>query len=201
MKFSLRSSKDLLKLLAYLRYVEQTDEVIDFANKITELNKILSKIRKADKTTQVKYYNQYRDTFLKDAAADIRFNLELFTGTRTKKKTSSGSKTAKKRTIKIKYNIVLSRSNRPDKRYKVVINDENIIHFGSRGKNYTMHKDKKIKAAYIKRHKKHEKWTLAGIKTPGFWSKHLLWNMSSMKESLNAIRKKYKSIKIILSRN
>jgi hypothetical protein len=211
MKFIIKSSNDIQNLLKYLRTIEQTEEITQFRNELIKLNHGLSEIKNADRDKQIEFYKGYKDTYLKDADADIEFSLGLFMKNRGHQgpgrtlcglgKKGAGSKTAKKRTPKIKYNIVLTKSNRPEKRYKVTINDENIVHFGSMGRNFTMHKDKKIKTEYIKRHKKHETWTLAGIKTPGFWSKHLLWNKPSMKESLAALRKRYKSIKIILSRN
>ncbi len=215
MKFIIKSSKDIAKLKAYLKLIKETDEIIKFNEQLNELIKTLPEIKKADKTTQIEHYRKYNDIFLKDAGADIKFTLQLFTQTKPKiKKPSSatvskgraersadsGSKTSKKRVTKPKYIVILSRSDKKDKRFMVNINNEKTIHFGSMGKNYTMHGDKDTKKNYIKRHKENEVWTLAGIKTAGFWSKHILWNKKTISESIKAFRNKYKSVKIILSR-
>ena len=56
--------------------------------------------------------------------------------------------------------IVISKSNRKDKKLKAVIDNKKTIHFGSSGySDYTKHKDTERKDAYIQRHKKNENWT------------------------------------------
>jgi hypothetical protein len=49
------------------------------------------------------------------------------------------------------------------------------VKFGAVGySNYTIHKDPKRQARYITRHQGKENWT--DPKTPGFWSRWLLWS-------------------------
>lgn len=85
----------------------------------------------------------------------------------------------------------LSRSNKPDKKYMVRI-DNKTIHFGARGmSDYTKHKDSARKQRYITRHKKRESWSGGGMKSAGFWSKWLLWNKPSMAESIASIERRF----------
>ena len=79
--------------------------------------------------------------------------------------------------------IYLKISSRADKKYMVSI-DNKTIHFGAAGmSDYTIHKDDRRKANYIARHKSKEDWT--DITTAGFWAYHLLWNKSTLNESIN----------------
>jgi hypothetical protein len=93
--------------------------------------------------------------------------------------------------------IKLSRSEKPDKKFKVKIFDREsvdnrTIHFGSKGmSDYTLHKDPYRKKLYINRHKTRENWNRSGIQTAGFWSKHLLWNKPTLSESIQDIEKRF----------
>lgn len=70
--------------------------------------------------------------------------------------------------------------------------DGKTIHFGAAGmSDYTKHKDASRKQRYITRHKKKEKWTKAGIKTAGFWSRWLLWNKPTITESKRNISSRF----------
>ena len=85
----------------------------------------------------------------------------------------------------------LSKSNKPDKRYKVKV-DNKTIHFGSKGGSaYIDHKNDQTKRAWIARHKVNENWAKGGVKTAGFWAKHLLWNKPPIKQSINSTNKNY----------
>ena len=44
---------------------------------------------------------------------------------------------------------------------------------------------------YITRHAKREDWNKSGLKTAGYWSKHLLWNKDTLTKSINDISKKH----------
>ena len=91
--------------------------------------------------------------------------------------------------------IVLKRSNKPDKKYMVKV-DNKTIHFGSKGmSDFTKNKDPERKNRYISRHKKRENWTKSGIKTAGFWSKHILWNKPTIRESIKNTENRF-NIKI-----
>jgi hypothetical protein len=91
--------------------------------------------------------------------------------------------------------IVLKRSNKSDKKYMVKV-DNKTIHFGSAGmSDFTKNKDPERKNRYILRHKKRENWTKSGIKTAGFWSKHILWNKPTIRESIKNTENRF-NIKI-----
>lgn len=75
-------------------------------------------------------------------------------------------------------NIILSKSNIKDKRFKVVIDGKKTIHFGLKNPKigtYIDHGKKVIRENYIKRHMARENWAKSGIFTAGFWAYHLLW--------------------------
>jgi hypothetical protein len=67
------------------------------------------------------------------------------------------------------------------------------IHFGAKGmSDLTIHKDIKRKERYLKRHSgMGEDWGKTGISTPGFWARHILWNMPSLKGSINHTEKRF----------
>jgi hypothetical protein len=88
--------------------------------------------------------------------------------------------------------VVLSKSNKPEKKYMVKV-DNKTIHFGATGyEDFTIHGDETRKSRYISRHRKREKWGVKtpAIKTPGWWSRWLLWNKRSLQESIKDIEKK-----------
>jgi hypothetical protein len=88
--------------------------------------------------------------------------------------------------------IKLSRSEKPDKKFKVKINNKT-IHFGAKGmSDYTINRDPERKRLYIKRHKARENWSKLGIQTAGFWSRWLLWNKPSLDESIRDIEKRFR---------
>jgi 2,3-bisphosphoglycerate-independent phosphoglycerate mutase len=67
------------------------------------------------------------------------------------------------------------------------------IHFGADGmSDYTKHKDPERKKRYIARHKKNENWN--NPMTAGALSRWILWNKTSMRESINDFKKKFKLI-------
>lgn len=89
----------------------------------------------------------------------------------------------------------LVKSSNKNKKWAIIAPDGKTIHFGdSRYEDYTIHKDKKRKSNYEKRHK-NENWRISGIKTAGFWSKWLLWNKPTLKESIKDIHERF-NIKI-----
>jgi hypothetical protein len=65
------------------------------------------------------------------------------------------------------------------------------VRFGAVGySDYTIHKDPERKKRYITRHQSRENWTKGGVLTPGFWSRWVLWNKPSLRESLKSTLKK-----------
>lgn len=78
-------------------------------------------------------------------------------------------------------------------KYYIITNDNKKVYFGASGyEDYTIHKNLKRKELYIKRHSKmNENWTKSGINTAGFWSRWLLWNKQTIKESYEDIKKRF----------
>lgn len=98
--------------------------------------------------------------------------------------------------------VVLAKSSRKNKKYMVIMKLDNgrikTVHFGQ--KNYsdmTIHKNPDRKKNYISRHKKREDWTKSGITTAGFWSRWILWNKPTLKESIIDTEKMF-DIEIIM---
>jgi hypothetical protein len=76
-------------------------------------------------------------------------------------------------------------------KYYIITKSEKKIYFGQAGaSDFTLHKDETRKQRYIKRHK-NEDWSKSGIDTAGFWSRWLLWNKPSIKESYEDIKKRF----------
>ena len=91
--------------------------------------------------------------------------------------------------------IVISKSNRKDKKLKAVTDNKKTIHFGASGySDYTKNKDDNRKDAYIQRRKKNESCTY--FKTAGFYANHILWNKPSILESIKDTNKQFKNIHI-----
>ena len=88
--------------------------------------------------------------------------------------------------------IVLKKSSKAEKKFQVTIDGKKTVHFGAKGmSDFTISKDPEKKSRYIARHKARENWTKSGIKTAGFWSKHLLWNQPSLSLSIGDVSKKF----------
>lgn len=93
----------------------------------------------------------------------------------------------------------LVKSDNPEKKYRVdLIGDsgrEKSVYFGdSSSKDYTLFnalEREERKRRYILRHKAREDWTASGAETPGFWSKHILWNLPTVKASLEDTLKRF----------
>jgi Tfp pilus assembly protein FimT len=80
------------------------------------------------------------------------------------------------------------KSDRPDKKYFIITNDNKKIYFGqASASDFTLHKDEARKQRYINRHKKNENWN--NKDTAGFWSRWLLWEKPTIKESYDNIKK------------
>ena len=91
--------------------------------------------------------------------------------------------------------VVITKSKKPDKKYDARIDGSKTVSFGQKGaSDFTKHKDKDRKESYIARHKKNENWNASGAKTAGFYSKHVLWNKKTLKESVDDINKRFKSL-------
>ena len=95
--------------------------------------------------------------------------------------------------------VVISKSERSGKKMKAVIDGKKTVHFGQAGaSDMTQHKDKDRKQLYIDRHKKREDWGASGVKTAGFYAKHVFWNKDTLTKSVDDLNKKFKNINIKL---
>jgi len=58
---------------------------------------------------------------------------------------------------------------------------------------FSNHKDEDRKNRYLQRHEKNESkfWNKSGIDTPSFWSRFLLWEKPTIKESYQDIKKRF----------
>jgi len=85
-------------------------------------------------------------------------------------------------------------SDKPEKKYYIITNEGKKIYFGQAGaSDYTQHKDPIRKMRYINRHKKREEkfWNKSGINTASFWSRFLLWEKPTIKESYDYIKQNF----------
>lgn len=98
----------------------------------------------------------------------------------------------------MKEKIILKKSEKPDKRFKMIFQNKT-IHFGSgkpTGKGaYIDHKDDKIKENWIKRHKVREDHN--NPKTAGALSRHILWSKKTLDKSIKHFENKFKNYDII----
>ena len=84
------------------------------------------------------------------------------------------------------------KSNKPDKKYYIITNDNKKVYFGAAGmSDFTIHKDEARKQRYINRHKNNETWSKSGIDTAGFWSRWLLWNLPTKTNSYMNIKRRF----------
>ena len=86
------------------------------------------------------------------------------------------------------------KSDRPDKKYYIITNDNKKVYFGAAGmSDFTIHKDEERKQRYINRHKKNESkfWNKSGIDPSSSWARFLLWEKPTINESYEYIKKKF----------
>ena len=85
------------------------------------------------------------------------------------------------------------KSDKPNKKYYIITNDNKKVYFGQfifGASDFTIHKDEERKLRYIKRHN-NENWTKSGLNSAGFWSRWLLWNLSTISSSYQDIKKRF----------
>lgn len=85
-------------------------------------------------------------------------------------------------------------SSNSSKKYMVVLlkpdGRKKTIHFGAKGMDdYTKTGDVEQKSRYIQRHKDKENWN--DPLTAGFWAKHILWNKTTVQQSLADTKRQY----------
>ena len=98
-----------------------------------------------------------------------------------------------------KTEVVISKSDKPDTKLKVVIDGRKTVHFGQKGaSDYTKHNDTERKKSYIDRHKTREDWTKSGVETAGYYAKHILWSKPTVEESIKDLNKRFKNLNVKL---
>jgi len=86
--------------------------------------------------------------------------------------------------------VTITKSDRKDKKYKAVFDDNTTTHFGAKGfEDYTTHGDDKRKELYLKRHEPRENWEQ--YKTAGALSRWILWNKKTLKASIADYKKRF----------
>jgi hypothetical protein len=77
-------------------------------------------------------------------------------------------------------------------KYYIVTKSDKKIYFGqASASDFTHHKNEERKNRYILRHQKNEEWGKSGIDTAGFWSRWLLWNKPTIRESYEDIKNRF----------
>jgi len=85
--------------------------------------------------------------------------------------------------------VILKKSSNPDKKYDAFVEGKKVS-FGAKGySDFTQHKDNERKQRYLDRHRKNENWN--DLKTAGAWSKGILWNKPTLKESMKSMESKF----------
>lgn len=91
--------------------------------------------------------------------------------------------------------VMIKKSTNTKKKYMAIFYEDNkkikTIHFGCAGmSDFTKHKDEARKKRYINRHRKRENWS--DHKTAGSLSRWILWNKTSLRESINDYKQRFK---------
>ena len=84
--------------------------------------------------------------------------------------------------------VAIKPSNRRDKRFKAEFPNKT-VHFGSKGgSTFIDHKDSETKANWKKRHIVRENWS--DYESAGALSKHILWNKTTLRESIRDLNRR-----------
>lgn len=84
----------------------------------------------------------------------------------------------------------LSRSPKPEKKYRAHFSDGTHTDFGARGmSDFTKHRDESRRQRYLKRHSRNENWR--NKKSAGALSRYILWNKPSLRASLADYRRRF----------
>jgi len=87
----------------------------------------------------------------------------------------------------------ITKSHIPTKKYDAHITvkgRKKVVPFGAKGyPDFTTTGDERKKELYLQRHKKRENWS--DPRTPGFWSRWLLWNQPTLRDSEKSLRSRF----------
>jgi hypothetical protein len=90
--------------------------------------------------------------------------------------------------------VIIKKSTKKDKKLMAIFTGPNFkktTHFGAAGySDYTTHRDPERKQRYLNRHRKNETWN--DPMTAGSLSRWILWNKTSLKESITDYRRRFK---------
>lgn len=76
------------------------------------------------------------------------------------------------------------------KKYRAYFSDNSHTDFGAKGyQDYTTNKDPVRKELYLSRHRSNENWN--DMKSPGALSRWILWNKTSLKDSISDYKNKF----------
>ena len=93
--------------------------------------------------------------------------------------------------------IVISRSEKPDKKFEARIDGRKSIHFGQAGaSDFTQHKNLLRKERYLQRHSKNEDWN--NPLTAAFYATNILWNKETLAESIRDTNRRFPNLHIVL---
>ena len=110
---------------------------------------------------------------------------------------SPNEKRKKKHLVILMMQVVIRKSHRLEKKLEAVIDGTKTVPFGQAGaSDFTIHKDPARKERCINRHKKNE--CCDDPTTAGFYSRWLLWNKPTLKQSLSDLNNKYTNINFVL---
>ena len=93
--------------------------------------------------------------------------------------------------------IIISPSDKPNKKFEARIDNRKSIHFGARGmSDFTIHKDPERKEIYLQRHRgMGEDWN--NPLTAAFNASNILWNKPTITESIRDTNRRFKNKNII----
>ena len=84
----------------------------------------------------------------------------------------------------------LTASPKKEKKMRVTLPNGRTVNFGAKGySNYTIHGNKARMERYLVRHRKAENWTKAGVGSPGFWARWILWSEPSLQAAIRRTEK------------
>ena len=92
--------------------------------------------------------------------------------------------------------IVISPSDKANKRFEARIDGKKSIHFGQAGaSDFTIHKYPERKNRYLDRHSKNEDWN--NPLTSGFWARWILWNKETLADSIRDTNRIFQNLHIV----
>ena len=93
--------------------------------------------------------------------------------------------------------IIISPSDKPNKKFEARIDGKKSIHFGSKGmSDFTIHKDPERKERYLQRHRgMGEDWS--NPLSAGFYATNILWNKPTITESIRDTNRRFPNLNII----